>query len=481
MALMAAKNAPARTRDYVTRYALAPGATLLGVLVGFVPQYAILVLPMLAGAVLLWFSPQATLLLASVSVLVPPAQIGGLGFGLDDIVPILVVSFGAVHLLRHATRDTWVGPYLPPFLLLIASGFVSALANAQGVMSLVALLAKGVVRNGISFLLVLIAYTFTRTSRVRDLLLKSLILVAVIESTFGIFSYLTDYYGPLGIGLVQAESYLQVGGVITSRVVGTLSTSGAGGGSNFLGGYLALNIPLTIGWAMGLATRRSRWLGAFAVAPQIVCLTLTYTRASMACLLLGIVVMIAAKGRLRLLIKWVPVMAFVALLLVMAIPGLAGRIGGTLSERTGFWLTALHMIADKPLAGVGPGQYLASLAQLPIEFWQGVGFFSTAFNPHNTFLFYGVEQGLLAVVAMVWLAGLSLKQAFQVFRRTDFMSQHSMNLVSLGILGGLVTHLSNNLFASLIHLPSLGVYFWLLCGLVWRLKSTTEGRPAVDS
>lgn len=450
---------------------LAVAAVLLGLLAALHPVLAVVIVPLCVGGVLLWRSAPLTLVLASLSVLVPYAPLSAVGFGLDDVVPLVVAAFGAFHVLRRAGKNAWAGPYLIPFLVLLASGVVSAFVNAESAGDLLVLALKSVFRNAISLVIVLLAYTLSRTHSARKWLLRSLILVAVIESTFGILAYATNYKGPFGVGVITVTSATGEGGNLARRVVGTISTPGAGGGANFLAGYLALHIPLTIGWALSRQTKWSRLLASAAAALQTVCLALTYTRASVACVLLGVLAMIVLYGGVRLLYKWVPALALAAGSLLAVVPGLADRIlAATFSERTVFWSTALHVLVQHPIAGVGSGRYLATLAQMPVQFWRQVGTFSTSFNPHNAFLFYGVELGVAALVAIGWLAALSLFLGWQAWRELDPTDQRELKLISLGIVGGLFAFLCNNMFASLIHLPSVGVYFWLFCGIVWRFR-----------
>ena len=450
---------------------------VLGSLAALSPQVSIAVLPMLVGAALLLRFPFLALLLATTSVLVPPVQLGGLGLGLDDIVPLLAAGFGAVYLLRKARREIWMGPYLVPFLFMMGSGMLAALAHQDGFRSMLELLLKGVVRHGISLTLVLVTYALTDTRRRREWLIRGLIAVAVAESLFGLLAFVFRYQGPYGIGLVDAP-YLAASGIAT-RVVGTLSTPGPGGGSNFLGGYLALMIPLTIGATLAAEKWRGRFLGWATVALQLVCLTLTYTRASMACLMVGLLLMAAAYGKLRFVLKSIPFLVLAGLILLFLIPGLRGRITVDITERSYAWLTSLRVMIESPLVGVGPGRYLGLLDSWPADFWRGLGFFSPNMNPHNTFLFYGAEQGFAAMIGMLWLGALALRHSWQAWRQARWVGYRPDTMLALGLAVGLTVHLLNNLFASLIHLPSVGVYFWLACGLSWRLLSSARADKEV--
>jgi O-antigen ligase len=145
------------------------------------------------------------------------------------------------------------------------------------------------------------------------------------------------------------------------------------------------------------------------------------------------------------------------------------------------WGSALRMLRDHPLFGVGPDNFLyyysndSACAPGHIANYYyvqaGTNFERCISHPHNMFLDFLLSTGVLGLLAWLWLLVLFAVLGLQAFRRAQPVWRGPLLAALLGVLA-LVVHgeVDNSHF-----LPDLSAIFWLCVGVValWLREAIT--------
>ncbi|TAK31807.1 MAG: hypothetical protein EPO21_16295 [Chloroflexota bacterium] len=152
----------------------------------------------------------------------------------------------------------------------------------------------------------------------------------------------------------------------------------------------------------------------------------------------------------------------------------AGAYMSSVEWRLGMWQVGLQMVADHPLTGVGPGQFMYNFKQyLPNYQLMPPGY--EVISPlHNTFLATTVDLGLLGLalfVVMLWLTMRTLWRAQRELRAND---RHTMADMAMAVEVAMVGLLVSMLFADLERFR----YVWFLIALAGAIGgvATTGAR-----
>lgn len=177
-------------------------------------------------------------------------------------------------------------------------------------------------------------------------------------------------------------------------------------------------------------------------------------------------------------------------------------IGARLEERFSFWLPASAMIRERPLLGVGPGEFNRLLTHYRQKTGTTAESRFTAENVHNYFLQVGVDTGLVGLggfLGVLFVVGgvVYRSRSGESFDRIDrepapaespdssrFLAWWIARLPGRGPLtNGLTAALVGILLFSLTQHPMLRfvfqIYFWALLGLLLGLVSGTAPRGEV--
>lgn len=128
--------------------------------------------------------------------------------------------------------------------------------------------------------------------------------------------------------------------------------------------------------------------------------------------------------------------------------------------RRGYWGAALSMLADNPLLGVGPEQYVyAFRTHRTYDAAAAMNVFLDNDAAHNIFLHHGAAGGLLLLGAFVGLVGAVVVAAVRGYRRAD---------VDATLLTGAVAVLVGYLVQGLVSIDvvALATLGWVAMGLV---------------
>lgn len=250
---------------------------------------------------------------------------------------------------------------------------------------------------------------------------------------------------------------------------------GTMGNSNFAGGYLGIAIPLLVYAAATAKKDWARTAGFVLAGLDLLALWFTQTRGGMLAGALGLLTMVFMyRDRLP---RWIDLVArvgvVVGIVLAVAIlwhPGSDQPYGplsrvetfrtGTFDVRTYYWGTAVRIFREEPIKGVGLDLYYSNYPQhrLPQDGAQ-LGLTITD-KPHNIFLEYLANGGVLVGGAYFAMVGLALFLAF----RTQRKLKDAQRFLLVAFTAMLVGYLGQGIFS--IDVPPLAVMGWVAIGAI---------------
>jgi hypothetical protein len=229
------------------------------------------------------------------------------------------------------------------------------------------------------------------------------------------------------------------------------------------GAYFALCWLGTLGLSVASPPRRrSVWLATG--LPLIAALFLTGSRSVIAAALAGLVFVMFAVARRRAAPgRRVVVFAVLALaVMVGSYQQVIGRdaVGQMARQSVTVRLELLeagwHVIATRPLFGVGLDRFylVAPAFASPTlrALWPG------RMNPHNDFLRFGGELGLVGLVLFVWILG-------EAWRRIWKALQITPDVRLAGLAGGIVAFLVTSCVSNPLMVREVSYVFWIALGL----------------
>ena len=228
-----------------------------------------------------------------------------------------------------------------------------------------------------------------------------------------------------GSAPVVAYGFLQAAGLDpfdwrTDAASSVLSTIGR---ANFLGSYLVLVIPLTVGRVL---LARRRWPYLFLLAGQALCLILTQARGAWvglgaAVVVLGLAMGVATRSRRLAGATVAAAVLAVGLVAVLNLPSgpmaplaqlpgldrlaaLARTDAGSTAARLTIWRATLPLVAARPWLGYGPETMRPVFARVfPPQLVYYQGRHVAVDRAHNLWLDLGMSAGLAGIVIFGWL------------------------------------------------------------------------------
>lgn len=245
---------------------------------------------------------------------------------------------------------------------------------------------------------------------------------------------------------------------------------GTMGNSNFAGAYLGIAVPF-VAYVAATAKSQGRKAALFVfLGLDLLALWFTQTRGGMIAAGVGLLAM--AFFYRDKLPRWLRIMSFggtvaavVLAVLILFHPGTSRPIGpladveafrtGTFEVRTYYWGTALRIFKDNPIVGTGLDVYYANYPKyrLPQDGAQ-LGLTITD-KPHNIFLEYLANAGILGAGAYLALVGTALWYGFRFSQRRGDPNRFLL-VAFTSVLAG---YLAQGVFS--IDVPPLAVMGWL--------------------
>jgi O-antigen ligase len=255
------------------------------------------------------------------------------------------------------------------------------------------------------------------------------------------------------VGLYSIGAGLAGSGI---QVEGVLRISGLHPHPNALALYLER--PLVLAATIALLGDRRRWLWAIPTALLTSALVLTFSRGALASVVLTLGLVSLVTQRYRQALALAAAGACLALVLTLVAPEriLTSFYGGSGSLRLHIWSSAVAMVRDSPLLGVGLDQFLYQYAPRYVapEAWPE----RFTSHPHNLVLDAWLRLGLAGVVLLICGTVLVLRCLYHAARSRNALALAASFVIVEGGVHGLV---DNGYF-----LPDLALAFWLLAAIL---------------
>jgi len=417
--------------------------------------------------------------LISAIAFIPYIPIGGVGFSADDILFLIVLLIGSFFLFfswKSGEYKKLPNNFVWPFLFLAGVGFFSALYNAKCVEDFLGMISKGSARFLLILLFLIIIYNLLDSRRRIKAMLISLISFSAVESIFGIFSYIFSWQGPFNIGIATQRDYsvLSILTNVHGRINGTFGSVIENFiGSNLLGAYLVMLIPITVVFIIISKKYWQKALFSSILLTQLICLALTYTRTSIIYVVAILLIFAWMLGKnppslkLRRARKVILVIVLFSILFGIFTPGLKERFLVDSTNRVAIWESAILVAKEHSLWGVGPGRYLEELSADMIDY-NVFAFEIENLTPHNFFLWTWAVLGIFGVVAVLWIVWEIVKSFWTIFRN---INDYDTKILMAGIIASSVGFFLQNLTNNFLFVPVVAVYFWVLMVIAIRMNT----------
>jgi len=150
-------------------------------------------------------------------------------------------------------------------------------------------------------------------------------------------------------------------------------------------------------------------------------------------------------------------------------------------QRVLLWEDTLRLIFDRPLVGVGVGNFeyniprFTSRKSLEVKArMEGDGGSDLmAFRAHNEYLEVWAETGLLGFGALCFLL-VQIGGALWMLLKRYLRGEEDLFVV--GLAGAVVATLAHAFFSTNFQDPASALSFWIVVGMIWSLKVNAEGR-----
>ncbi|HZY44450.1 MAG TPA: O-antigen ligase family protein [Anaerolineae bacterium] len=272
------------------------------------------------------------------------------------------------------------------------------------------------------------------------------------------------------IGLIQYAFHINI---ITAEE-GTERLRSVYGSPNNVGLFLGRVFPVGLAILLLGNDQRRRILYGLALIPIAAAIVLSQSRGA---IFIGLPASILAIGLLaggkwlwRLIGALVVAgLASIPLLNSPRIQALFNAEGGTSFFRISLWKSALEMIRDHPLFGVGPDNFLYAYRDryLRPEAWQE----SALSHPHNFILDFAARLGLIGLGAFVWIQISFWRTAWFVLRKSKPFDLSHWSLV-IGLMASMIDFLTHGLVDAAYFVVDLAYVFMLTLALVARLRDS---------
>lgn len=245
---------------------------------------------------------------------------------------------------------------------------------------------------------------------------------------------------------------------LTIEAEGVERIRGAYRSPNNLALYLDRAIPL----AAALAVLAPRRIWMLAVAVMLLAQAMTFSIGGWAATGLALVFVAAYAGRRRLLVAMAGAASLGALVLALWQPErvtshLSGSGESTSFLRARLWGSALEMLRDSPLFGVGLDNFLYRYnparggSYLDPAAWRE----PDLSHPHNLFLDWWLSLGVVGFLLLLRLLG-----RFYRLARVGLRAEGVDGALALGAAGAMVAALAHGLADNSFFLPDLAALWW---------------------
>jgi O-antigen ligase len=153
--------------------------------------------------------------------------------------------------------------------------------------------------------------------------------------------------------------------------------------------------------------------------------------------------------------------------------------GDTSFFRVALWKSAVQMIRDHPLFGVGPDNFLYAYRgrYLLPEAWQE----SSLSHPHNVILDFAARLGLIGLGVFIWLQIAFWSAAFRALRRARRSADVAQWPLLIGLMASMIDFLAHGLVDASYFVVDLAFVFMLTLALVQKVNRTSASPSPANS
>ncbi len=233
--------------------------------------------------------------------------------------------------------------------------------------------------------------------------------------------------------------------------------------------------------------RRAIWFLCGAV--MLVALVLTNSRGAWLAVALGCLLVLVVRyswGRYLLLAFVLLLGGFAAVKGPKVIHIFRSNQTNTVQSRVYIWGSAIHMIRDHPVFGVGPDNFLHYYAPTHRQdlyntiCLPGLGYMNAAAgaepclsHPHNEILDFWLSTGIIGLAGFLWLEVVFWRDAIREWKERVGDAPRWVRPFLLGSMAAMAAALIHGAVDNSYFLIDLATIFWLLCGYVSWIGSDT--------
>ncbi len=367
--------------------------------------------------------------------------LSGLAYPALEIYYQNCIIFLAIASLFINKKIRFKNPYELPILLIFLAHLVSFTSSVN-------------IQNSIKELIRFITFfsAFFLVSQASDTQKKSLIkiisLSASIIGLYAIYQYFWGYQGTLNYlkkinsDLLLTSSYAK-DILITKRAIGTFPSP------NILGGYLIIVLFLSLSLAENNHRRRIWYPVPFLITAALI---LTKSLGAWLSFVSAFIIFFLASYKSFKYKKMIMLAFFIFTISVILFIMFSrqerlldlNNPQNSITQRLDYWRTAIAVIKDRPLLGIGPGNF----KEMFLYYKVGTG--TDTKYTHNIFLQYWAELGLLGLVGIILLIITFVKRTFQ---KSKYL-----------FLAGLA-FIIHNLIDNTYFIAQVSLLWWVILGL----------------
>jgi len=231
--------------------------------------------------------------------------------------------------------------------------------------------------------------------------------------------------------------------------LGLPRVGGTVGSPNGAGGYISMLMAPALSVLFTKYRQSLKWLALLAFSLGSIALVLTFSRAGWLATFVSITLLFGFASRRIRIPRWI-LFSTVAAILIAGVAfksAISDRLTnsdrGAAQSRIPLAHTALEMIADNPILGVGVNNYPLRMQeyQTPDVEWQ--------YTVHNKYLLDWAEMGIGGLVALVGFLVLAVRRGFQSWKAGDpFLSPIAMGLTAAMI--GIILHMMFDIYREIL-------------------------------
>jgi len=275
------------------------------------------------------------------------------------------------------------------------------------------------------------------------------------------------------VGVEMPEAWVESSESVRTRVYSILSSP------NIFGSLNVLAFPICFSFAVIAKQVREKLFFIMLTLCMLASLAFTYSRGAWIGAVCAIGVYVLLKNR-KLIVPTI----IVGVLVLIFVPSIRNRFlfmfsmdylsssmkGGRLIR----WLTALDILKEHPLTGLGLGQFGGAVAMNNELTTIVKGQEISTYYMDNYYLKIAVEAGIIGLIVFVWLMYQVIAISFKTIGVTRDVK---MKELEMGILAGLSGVICHNFVENVFEVPLMTTMFWMLAAVMmqmWYMNYTEE-------